>query len=168
MLRIIVLISIFLMFFTCTAAQADALIVPGVRINGAFMAQPLEVVVKAWGEPDTKESRGDDVLVLMNKRYNSIFYVQEGRLVGVETFSDRFKTESGLKVGSYRQEVVSTLGAPIDQENYSFTCVDGVTRDLYSFVYKGMGIGFSFHPDTHRVVSIFVFAVGKYNTIKHQ
>ncbi len=167
MKRIIAVIFFLLMFFP-SSAGADALIVPGVRINGAFMAQPLEVVVKAWGEPDSKESRGDDVLVLMNKRYNSMFYVQEGRLVGVETFSDRFKTGSGLKVGISRQEVVSILGAPIDQENYSFTCVDGVTRDLYSFVYKGMGIGFSFHPDTHRVVSIFVFAVGKYNAIKHQ
>lgn len=149
-------------------AQADALIVPGVRLNGAFMEQPHEVVVKAWGEPDAKDSRGEDLLILTIKRYNSFFYVKEGRLAGVETFSDRFKTASGIKVGSHRQEVVSAFGAPIDQENYTMTCPDGVTRDFYSFVYKGEGIGFSFNPETHRVVSIFVFAVGKYNVVKHQ
>jgi len=164
--RIIVSILFFLALLSCHA-MADALIVPGVRLNGAFMEQPLEVLIKAWGEPDAKDSRGEDVLVLTVKRYNSFFYVKEGRLAGVETFSDRFKTGSGVKVGSHRQEVVSAFGAPIDQENYTLTCPDGVTRDLYSFVYKGEGIGFAFNPETHRVVSIFVFAVGKYNVVRH-
>jgi hypothetical protein len=162
------LLLLLLVALSPSPAGADALIVPGMRINGAYMQQPESLVVRGWGQPDEKESRGEELTLYRNKRHSTIFYIKEGSLVGVETFSDRFKTESGVKVGISRQEVVSAFGAPIDQENYSFTCLDGVTRDFYSFVYKGEGIGFSFNPETHKVVSIFVFPVGKFSQVRHQ
>jgi hypothetical protein len=163
-----VVIGVLLFFIIQSSVWADALIVPGTRLSSAFMNQPMDLVLRSWGEPDEKEGRGEKMTVMRNKRYLTVFYEKEGVLGGIETFSSRFNTSSGIKVGSFRQDVVNAFGNPVDQENYSFFCFDGVTRDFYSFVYKSEGIGFSFNPETHRVTSIFVFPLGGYLNVSHQ
>jgi hypothetical protein len=94
--------------------------------------------------------------------------VKQDKLAMVETFSSSFKTESGLKVGSHRQDVVNALGSPIDEENFSYICPDGKQRSLYCQIYAGDGIAFSYEPETHQVYSILVFISGNYIRGVHQ
>jgi hypothetical protein len=162
------LLMVLFFYFLPAALWADSLILPGERIDGAYMNMPFEIVQKGWGPADEKEEVNGGIKIHKNKRYLTMLYEKEGLLVMLETFSSSFKTQSGIKVGSHRQDVTNSFGAPIDQENYSFICFDGQRRDLYSLIYKGEGIGFSFDPSTHKVYSIFVFPVGRYINVLHQ
>ena len=141
---------------------ADNLIKPGIRIDGAYMDMNFDLILRGWGQPDEKQEVSGGMTIYKNKKYQTIFYVIEGKLAMIETFSSSFKTDSGIKVGSQRLDLTDRLGAPLDQENYSFTFPDGSTRDLYALIYKGIGIGFSFDPYSNKVLSVFVFPVGKY------
>lgn len=149
-------------FITSSKAYSDNLILPGVRINGAYMDMNFDIIQKGWGVPDSKQEQDGGVSIYRNKKYQTIFYVVEGKLAMVETFSSSFRTQSGIKVGSQRLDLTDKLGAPMTQENYPFTCFDGSSKDLYALVYKGDGIGFSFDPSSNKVFSIFVFPAGKY------
>ncbi|MDQ7822835.1 MAG: hypothetical protein RDV48_08590 [Candidatus Eremiobacteraeota bacterium] len=149
-------------------ACADSLAVPGVRLNGAYMDMLYEVVMKGWGPPDAKDELADGLTVYRHKRYLTLFGVMEGKVALAETFSGSFSTDKGIKTGSHRTDVEKAYGSPIDQENYTFTYFDGSGLPLYSLIYKGDGIGFSFDPQTHRVRSLFVFPAGVYPKLIHQ
>lgn len=156
---------VFLLLFLCIVssyAGADALIVPGARIDGAFMDMDYYMIQRGWGSADEESAMGDEIKIYKNKRHSTIFYVQGSKLAMVETFSSQFKTEAGIKVGSHRQDVVNAYGSPIDEEHYTFTCLDGKQRTLYCQFYKGDGIGFSYDPETHKVYSIIIFRPGRY------
>jgi hypothetical protein len=169
MVRKAILFAMVLFFyFLPGGVRADSLIVPGERVNGAFMDMPFEIILKGWGPAEDKEELTGGITIHKNKRYLTMLYEKDGVLAMVETFSSSFRLKSGIKVGSHRQDVTNSLGAPIDQENYSFLCFDGQRRDLYSLIYRGEGIGFSFDPATHKVYSIFVFPVGRYINVLHQ
>lgn len=151
-----------MLLIACSAAWADSLIEPGVRINGTYMNMDYSLVQKGWGVAEVKEELADGLTLYRNTRYLTIFYVKGSSLAMVETFSKSFKTTAGIKVGSSRFDVTAEYGAPLDQENYSFTGFDGVKRDLYSLLYKSKGIGFSFDPETNTVQSILVFPSARY------
>ncbi len=151
-----------LLLITHSPLWADNLIEPGVRIDGTYMTMDYSLVQRGWGVAESKEELAEGLTLYRNIRYLTIFYVKGSSLGMVETFSSSFKTTAGIKVGSTRYDVVAAYGAPLDQENYSFTGFDGVKRDLYSLLYKGLGIGFSFDPQTQIVQSIMVFPSGNY------
>jgi len=149
-------------------AAADTLIIPGQRINAAFINMDYYIIQKGWGAADEKLELADDLVIYKNKRYLTFFYVKDGKLAMVETFSPGFKTESGIKIGSHRQEVMNSYGSPIDEENLTFTCPDGKVRSLYCQIYAQIGIGFSYDFQTHTVYSIIVFPPGNYLRGVHQ
>ena len=149
-------------FITATAVMGDNLILPGTRMDGAFIGMNYSVISKAWGPADESAETGDGLTAYKSKKYLTVFYVKDGALSMVETFSSSFITESGIKVGSHRQDVSNAYGAPLSQENYTLACFDGKNRDLYMLLYTGEGIGFSFDSVTHKVFSIIVFPGGKF------
>lgn len=157
-----ILCTFFISLLFCSPfAYADTLIVPSQRIDGAFITMDYYIIQKGWGLAD-ETLKIEELTIFKNKRYLTIFYVQGDKLAMVETFSSQFKTESGIKVGSHRQDVVKAYGGPIDEETYTYTCLDGKQRNLYCQLYIGDGIGFTYDPETHKVLSIIVFPSGKY------
>jgi len=155
--------AISMLLSALSSACADNLIEPGVRIDGIFFNMDYSLVQRGWGTAEQKEELANGVTLYKNVRYLTIFYVKDDRLAMVETFSRSFKTTAGIKVGvSTRFDVAAAYGAPLDQENYSFTGFDGTKRDLYSLIYKSLGIGFSFDPESQIVQSIIVFPSAKY------
>ena len=159
-MKLIPLLLVLAIVIAASMADADTLAVPGQRIDGAYLNLDYYLVQKTWGQADDAKEMDGGVTVYRNRRYLTIFYVMQGKVATIETFSTQFKTESGIKVGAHRRDVQTAYGSPDDQADYVFSGFDERARNLYCQLYSGEGIGFSYDPGTHIVYSILIFPSG--------
>lgn len=124
-------------------ASGDYAIVPGVRVGGLHLGQPVSFVLGQWKDPSKRSPFPDkkDCELWSYEKKGVIVVTWMGKVDGLMIFSPAFRTSKGIHVGSARDAVVRAYGKPGARE-----------ENLES--YPPAGIGFFYEGD--QVKQIYV------------
>jgi hypothetical protein len=100
-------------------ASGDRRIVPGVRVGGLEIGQPVEFVLKQWKNPSRRapfpNKQGAELWSYPRK--GVIVITWQGRIDGIWIFSPEFRTIRDIHVGSKRDDVIRAYGKPKARED---------------------------------------------------
>lgn len=93
-------------------ASGDLRIVPGDRVGGMRLGQPVAFVVKQWGDPSKRApfAQKPECELWSYEKKGVIVITWQGKIDGVMLFSPAFRTARGIHVGSRRDAVLKAYG----------------------------------------------------------
>jgi hypothetical protein len=145
-------------------AQDDNLIVPGERLGPVRIGEFMEDVLKKLGKPD-RIVRNDsahyldyyyDRLGITFGKFTSLADIAP-QIQTVSTFSNRYETDKGIRVGSSGMDVVKAYGRDVTCLNEAGPDNPYGTGPYFGVWYFNLGVNFFIWKNTDSVFLITVY-----------